>query len=63
MVCTPRGAWVCTRKDFERRHDWCKHGLSVALLRSCQEPQTAPPPDPDAPIPFELTPAALAVAV
>jgi hypothetical protein len=60
VVTTPGGPWVCTCKDFERRHDWCKHGLSVALLRRCQEHQAVPPTDPDVPIPYELTALGLA---
>ncbi len=50
VVSTPHGPWVCTCKDFERRHDWCKHALAVALLRRCQEAGGTPPPP--APIPF-----------
>ncbi|HLH23290.1 MAG TPA: SWIM zinc finger family protein [Chloroflexota bacterium] len=55
VIITPHGAWPCTCKDFERRHDWCKHSLAVALLRRCQEHQEHPEPDPDAPIPYTLT--------
>jgi hypothetical protein len=46
VIVQARGAWPCTCKDFERRQDWCKHGLAVALLRRCAEHQA--PPDPDA---------------
>lgn len=54
VLTAGRGVWPCTCWDWERRHDWCKHGLAVALLRRCTE-RAAPPVDVDAPIPFALT--------
>lgn len=58
-----RGPWRCTCADFARRHDWCKHGLAVALLQRCQAAEGPEPPAPiafppphdypdDAPIPY-----------
>ena len=28
-----QGPWVCQCKDFQRRKDWCKHGLAAALRK------------------------------
>jgi hypothetical protein len=68
VLTVPRGPWPCTCQDYARRRDWCKHALAVALLRKCEAyearhapiPLPVPPLDPDAPIPFVLTPKALA---
>src|SRR5215207_3141990 len=42
------GPWVCNCPDFQRRKQWCKHGLAVALLKKSQERAGAdtPPPSP-----------------
>jgi len=47
VLVTPHGAWPCTCKDFERRQDWCKHALAVALLKRCQEEAATPIPFPE----------------
>jgi hypothetical protein len=47
VITTPRGVWPCTCKDHERRRDWCKHALAIALLRRCQESTAAPIPFPE----------------
>jgi hypothetical protein len=47
VVRTLRGAWACTCKDHERRQDWCKHALAVALYQRCQEAQATPVPFPE----------------
>lgn len=60
FVIVQLGPWPCTCRDFEQRRDWCKHGLAVALLRRCTE-LAAPLVDEAAPIPFVLTPLAVAV--
>src|SRR5215207_5679817 len=46
------GPWVCNCPDFQRRKQWCKHGLSVALLKRCQEREgdTPSPVAPAAPL-------------
>lgn len=61
------GPWVCQCKDFERRKDWCKHGLAAALRKRCVEREggqrvvAAPIPFPKPsisdtePIPYVLT--------
>jgi len=73
IVTVQGGPWRCNCPDFQRREDWCKHGLAVALLKRCQEREAPPPPpapipfpvldqiDADAPIPFTLTPKARAL--
>ena len=64
--------WTCNCKDAQQRGNPCKHALAVQVRQACEarDRGTEPPPivlpfmelDPGAPIPFELTPAALAVA-
>ena len=58
--------WTCTCKDYQQRGGPCKHGLAVRLLLVCAERERGPEPppvalpfteaDPDAPIPYVLTP-------
>ena len=62
--------WVCNCKDFQQRGGPCKHGLAVRLMLACEARERGPEPppiplpfteaDPDAPIGYELTAAALA---
>src|SRR5919199_1794848 len=75
IVCCALGIdrWSCSCKDWERRGlglGACKHVLAVKLLRECEARERGPEPPPiplpfregapDAPIAYELTPAALA---
>jgi hypothetical protein len=61
--------WRCTCQDYQRRGGPCKHALAVQLLLECERRGNPPPPIPfpartladDEPIPYELTPLALAV--
>jgi hypothetical protein len=63
-------AWGCNCKDFQQRGGPCKHGLAVRLMLACEARERGPEPlpiplpftedDPDAPISYELTAAAIA---
>ena len=63
--------WHCTCQDFQQRGGPCKHGLAVQVLLACEARERGPEPpplalpfcedDPDQPIPYTLTPAALAL--
>ena len=49
IVTVQGGPWRGNCPDFQRREDWCKHGLAVALLKRCQEREGADNPPPTAP--------------
>jgi hypothetical protein len=62
----------CTCPDATQRGNPCKHSIAVRLLQACERREAeqlpanvtrlpVPTLDPDAPIPFELTPKALAL--
>ena len=63
--------WICNCADFQQRGGPCKHGLAVQLFFACLERERGPEPpplalpfcedDPDAPIGYELTEAAIAL--
>jgi hypothetical protein len=63
-------AWGCNCKDFQQRGGPCKHGLAVRLMLACEARERGPEPppiplpftedDPDAPIGYQLTAAAIA---
>ena len=63
--------WVCNCADFQQRGGPCKHALAIQVLQACEARERGPEPpplalpfceaDPDQPIPYELTEAALAL--
>src|SRR5262249_18657567 len=56
---------TCSCPDYQQPGGPCKHALAVRLLAACEAQEAAQDAaildlDPDAPIPFELTPQAIA---